>query len=74
MIRKCSLCMKHMGEREPLENKSVTHGLCGECLEISMHSKTDGELYARLFVRHPELTRNIDIINQMKRKGVVCTA
>jgi hypothetical protein len=36
MIRVCYRCKKVMGEKEPLEDKSETHGLCDECLPIEM--------------------------------------
>jgi len=31
MIRVCSYCGKVFGEKEPLENKEETHGICPEC-------------------------------------------
>jgi hypothetical protein len=33
MIRVCYRCKKVMGEKEPLDDKSETHGLCDPCLE-----------------------------------------
>jgi hypothetical protein len=33
MKRVCADCKKYLGEKEPLEDKSVTHGLCDECIE-----------------------------------------
>uniref|UniRef100_A0A6M3JMM8 ClpX-type ZB domain-containing protein n=1 Tax=viral metagenome TaxID=1070528 RepID=A0A6M3JMM8_9ZZZZ len=39
MLRQCSWCGKDMGEKPPLEDKSVTDGICDECLE-----KVKGEL------------------------------
>jgi len=32
LIRICCACGKIMGEKEPYEDKSYTHGLCDECL------------------------------------------
>jgi len=32
MIRKCYRCGRVYGEKEPLADKSETHGLCAECL------------------------------------------
>jgi len=29
---KCSWCGKAMGEKEPLDDQSTTHGICKECL------------------------------------------
>jgi len=34
MIRICMKCKKKLGEKEPLEDKSITHGLCDSCLNI----------------------------------------
>ena len=34
MLRICSSCKKKLGEKEPLEDKSETHGLCDMCLRI----------------------------------------
>jgi len=31
MKRVCAWCGKDMGEREPLEDKSITHGMCEDC-------------------------------------------
>jgi hypothetical protein len=33
LVRICSMCKKTMGEKEPLEDKSETHGYCDECLK-----------------------------------------
>lgn len=33
MIRICSYCARILGEKEPLEDKSETHGICEECEE-----------------------------------------
>lgn len=27
----CAWCKKDLGEKEPLEEKIVSHGICGEC-------------------------------------------
>ncbi len=29
----CAWCGKDMGEKKPLKDKSVTHGMCEECLD-----------------------------------------
>jgi hypothetical protein len=31
MIRQCAWCRRELGEVAPLEDRSVTHGLCAEC-------------------------------------------
>lgn len=31
MIVMCSYCKRRIGEKEPLEDKRLTHGICGEC-------------------------------------------
>jgi len=31
LIIKCAWCGKYLGEKEPYEDKSVTHGICPEC-------------------------------------------
>jgi hypothetical protein len=36
MIRQCCICGVVYGEKEPFEDKSVTHGLCKKCLKIEM--------------------------------------
>ena len=33
MIRLCSWCQTIMGQKEPLDDKQVTHGICPECQE-----------------------------------------
>lgn len=32
MKRQCCVCGVFMGEKEPLENKEITHGYCNNCL------------------------------------------
>ncbi len=27
----CSWCGKDIGEKEPLDNPAITHGICGKC-------------------------------------------
>lgn len=36
MIRVCAHCDEIYGEKEPLEDKSYTHGICIKCLEIEL--------------------------------------
>ena len=33
LVIKCAWCGKYLGEKEPYEDKSVTHGICPECRE-----------------------------------------
>jgi hypothetical protein len=33
MLRYCSFCGLFLGEKEPYENKEVTHGICSPCLK-----------------------------------------
>jgi len=39
----CSWCKKDLGEKPPLENKEVTHGICLTCLGKQMR-KLDKEI------------------------------
>jgi hypothetical protein len=34
MIRVCYLCKRVIGEKEPLGDRSVSHGLCDECVPV----------------------------------------
>ncbi len=36
MIRQCCICGVVYGEKEPFEDKSVTHGLCKKCFKREM--------------------------------------
>lgn len=29
---KCGWCDKDMGEKEPIENREITHGICKDCV------------------------------------------
>ena len=31
MIRICAWCKRPMGEKEPLDDKRITHGMCEKC-------------------------------------------
>ena len=37
MIRVCYRCKIVFGEKEPLEDRSETHGLCDECFVLEMN-------------------------------------
>ena len=36
MIIKCAWCQKKIGEKKPLKDKSVTHGMCDHCLAVTL--------------------------------------
>ena len=36
----CAWCKKDLGEKSPLENKSISHAICSEC-EARMEAQTD---------------------------------
>lgn len=48
LVIKCSWCGKDMGTKEPLDDRSITHGICPECLKVIgkeidiFHSKGKG--------------------------------
>ncbi len=33
MIRICAWCNRPMGEKEPFDDKSITHGMCEKCAD-----------------------------------------
>jgi len=35
----CAWCNKDMGQKEPLSDKSTTHGMCKECFKKIMGDK-----------------------------------
>jgi len=41
LVIKCAWCGKYMGEKEPYEDKSVTHGICPECRAKYFPKKDD---------------------------------
>jgi hypothetical protein len=43
LVIKCAWCGKYMGEKEPYDDKSVTHGICPEC-RAKYFPKKDGLL------------------------------
>ena len=40
MIIKCAWCGKYLGEKEPYDDKSVTHGICQKC-KAKMEAEED---------------------------------
>ncbi len=42
MIRACCVCKKEFGEKEPLEDKSVSHGICPTCYPEEMKKIEEG--------------------------------
>ena len=43
MKRVCCYCQKKMGEKEPLEDKRATHGVCKPCFDKQMKEIDDHE-------------------------------
>jgi len=43
LVVKCAWCGKYLGEKEPYEDKSITHGICPEC-RAKYFPKKDGLL------------------------------
>ena len=41
LVIKCAWCGKYLGEKEPYEDKSVTHGICPECRAKYFPKKDD---------------------------------
>ena len=33
MIILCAWCQKNLGEKEPLDDQSITHGMCQDCYD-----------------------------------------
>ena len=42
MIRRCCYCKKIMGEKEPLNDKRITDGICDDCYESLMDEHFEG--------------------------------
>lgn len=40
MIRKCCSCNRSLGEKEPYDDRSVTHTWCNDCWAIEMARAT----------------------------------
>jgi len=36
MLRQCATCLVMMGEKAPLADKSITHGICEECAIVQL--------------------------------------
>ena len=43
MLRVCAWCQKDMGEKPPLDDKSVTHSICDDCLKKLMPEPVKSE-------------------------------
>jgi hypothetical protein len=46
MIRQCAWCRQVLGKIAPLEDESVTHGLCAECHAHLLESRDKAPLQA----------------------------
>ncbi len=63
MIRWCAYCQSFLGESEPFEDYSLTHGVCDECLPIfEMEEEAEP-----LFVRIDQLKRFHDALSKAGR-------
>lgn len=58
LVIKCAWCGKYLGEKEPYEDKSVTHGICPECRKKYFPKKKDNQ--------SPQTHRSIPL-NDLKR-------
>lgn len=47
MRRICAWCKKDMGETEPLDDPTVTHGICGPCEAAAMEEFEEEERQRR---------------------------
>lgn len=47
MIIICAWCSKNEGEKQPLENKEITHSICQECSE-QLTKETNEEIQSNL--------------------------
>ncbi len=44
MLIRCAWCKTDMGEKEPLEDSGVTHGICDECLQVFRNELKEEEV------------------------------
>ena len=59
MIRVCMVCVKVFGEKEPLDDKSPTHGICHSCFEgIKAKYENQKERWRRKAGELNDLERN----------------
>jgi hypothetical protein len=56
MIVICAWCQENQGEKEPLDNTAITHGLCLKCCEamlkenaVSLPPAMDAEFFDALY-------------------------
>ena len=66
MIRVCYLCHKYLGKKEPLDDPSVTHGLCDTCMVLEL--KRLDEEYFRIKGRHLTLAEENKILEVWPEK------
>ena len=45
MVRICMYCHKILGEKEPLDDKSETHGMCDSCADLFEEGFFNGDPY-----------------------------
>ena len=43
MLIQCAWCGEEMGEKEPLDDERITHGICEECQRIFRNEIMKGE-------------------------------
>lgn len=70
MIQVCQTCRIQYGQKEPLEDRSVTHGLCKPCCETEMF-KSAAEIVAKLLARESCWMQRMRLMR--KFIGVACT-
>ena len=67
MKRLCGWCDKTLGEKEPLEDKSVTHGICEACgVKLLAKPARFRDTTARQF-RPPIAAGNVIIVDENER-------
>jgi len=55
MVRICIACKENYGTKEPLGDKSTTHGLCDACFDLIMRMRKE-----KLQLRLKELNEQYD--------------
>lgn len=63
MVTVCAWCEKYMGSREPLQDSSVSHGICSACVERQSLADTP------VLVVSPARAGTIPLLNTLLRSA-----
>lgn len=69
MIRQCAWCGVNMGEKEPMEDKRTSHGICKDCVEKHIKPELEGIKRFKELRGHSSHEEKVSRVKERKGKS-----